>query len=179
LDCCRMALRLGAREVWCLYRRSRSEMRGNPRDAELALEEGATFHWLASPLEILADEGGRVRGVRCVRNRRGRSMDPGRAPPDPIPGSEFEFPADTVVLALGYTPDPALTLETPGLESRLSGLVVVDPSTGRTAKERVWAGGDNVTGPSRVAAAVAQGRKAATDIHQRLSWGTARAGSLS
>ena len=178
LDCCRTALRLGAPEVSCLYRRTREEMPGNPRDEALALDEGTDFQWLLSPEELLSDADGHVRGVKCLRMRLGAPDDSGRPRPEPIPGSEFELPADTVVLALGYGSDPFLTRAMPGLEAQARGLVVVDPPTGRTSREMVWAGGDNVTGPSLVATAVAQGRLAAADIHQKLGWGKAGAGTL-
>jgi glutamate synthase (NADPH/NADH) small chain len=170
INCSRTALRLGASAVNCAYRRSREEMPGNPRDEALALEEGATFQWLVSPVEVLSDDESKVRGLRCLRMQLGRADESGRPIPKAIPGSEFELPADTVVFAVGSIPDPDLARDLPGLEVGQGGVLVVDPSTGRTAREMVWAGGENVTGPSPVARAVAQARTAAEDIHQRLSW---------
>jgi len=170
MNCSRTALRLGASAVTCVYRRSREEMPGNPRDQALAEEEGATFQWLASPVEILSDEEGRVRGLKCLRIQLGGPDESGRPSPEAIPGSEFEIPADTVVFAVGSLPDPALARDIRGLEVGTGGVLAVDPSTGRAARELVWAGGENVTGPSPVAQAVSQARTAAEDIHQKLSW---------
>jgi glutamate synthase (NADPH/NADH) small chain len=159
---------MGATEVSCLYRRTGDEMPGNSRDEGQAIEEGTVFQWLASPVAILSHASGHVRRVKCIRMRLGPPDRSGRPRPEPIPGSEFEISADTVVLAMGYTPGPELGQVAPGLKTRASGLVVVDPSTGRTSREGVWAGGDNVKGPSLVATAVAQGRTAASDIHRML-----------
>jgi len=143
-------------------------MPGNPEDRRLAREEGAAFEWLVSPVRLLDDGEGHVSGVRMVRTRLGEPDPSGRPHPIPIPGSHFDVCADTVVLALGFLPDPTLPRGTPGLEAGDRGLLVADPLTGRTTRDKVWAGGDNVRGPSRVAYAVAQARVAARDIHMRL-----------
>ena len=169
MDCCRTALRLGSTAVTCYYRRTEDEMPGNPEDRRLAREEGAAFEWLVSPVRLLDDGEGHVSGVRMVRTRLGEPDPSGRPHPIPIPGSHFDVCADTVVLALGFLPDPTLPRGTPGLEAGDRGLLVVDPLTGRTTRDKVWAGGDNVRGPSRVAYAVAQARVAARDIHMRLN----------
>jgi glutamate synthase (NADPH/NADH) small chain len=145
-------------------------MPGNPRDEALAREEGTTFQWLVDPVEILSDDEGRVRGLKCLHMRLGEADESGRPSPEPIQGSEFEIPADTVVFAVGSIPDSALAREVPELEVGEGGVLLVDPSTGRTPREMVWAGGECVTGPSPVALAVSQARRAASDIHQRLSW---------
>lgn len=178
IDCCRTALRLGAEEVACLYRRTESEMPGNPGDRKLAREEGVSFRWLESPVRILGDACGGVRGIRMARTTLGSPDASGRPSPEAVPGSEFEVSADTVVLALGYTADPTLSRRTPGLRAGAGGLLVVDSETGRTTREGVWAGGDNVRGPSRVAHAVAHARIAARDIHRGLMGWMAGAGSL-
>lgn len=170
LDCCRTTLRLGGSDVRCVYRRTEEEMPAHARDRWLAREEGVRFEWLTVPKRILGDEAGRVRAVECLRTRLGDPDSSGRRTPEPVPGSEFEIPAETVVLALGMEPDPGLVGKTPGLETADEGWVVVDPRNGRTTREMVWAGGSNVSGPSPVAAAVAQARTAAADIHQKLSW---------
>lgn len=169
MDCCRTALRLGAEEVVCYYRRTEAEMPGNPVDRRLAREEGVVFEWLLAPVRLLQDGGGHVRGVRVARMSLGLPDESGRRRPELVPDSEFDVPADTVVLALGFTPDPTLPLRTPGLKTRDGGLLVADPRTGRATRKGVWAGGDNVRGPSLVAHAVAQGRAAARDIHRFLS----------
>jgi glutamate synthase (NADPH/NADH) small chain len=176
MDCCRTALRLGASEVSCYYRRTEKEMPGNARDRAFAREEGTSFRWLVSPVRILGDREGRVRGVEFVKVTLGDPDAIGRPRPVSLPGSEFQLPADTVVLALGYGPDPSLPEETKGLAAVSGGLLLADPETGRTSREMVWAGGDNVLGPSLVAHAVAQGRVAARDIHARLSWSAGEGG---
>jgi len=178
MDCCRTALRLGAEEVVCYYRRTEDELPGNPMDRKLAREEGMSFRWLVAPGRLLGDARGHVRAMRLVRTTLGPRDSSGRRRPEPVPCSEFEVCADTVVLALGFTPDPTLPLSTPGLKARDEGLLMVDPATGRSTRNRVWAGGDNVRGPSLVAHAVAQARAAALDIHEALSSGMAGAGSL-
>ncbi len=170
LDCCRTTLRLGAGDVTCLYRRTQDQMPAHLRDQRLATEEGVRFQWLAVPTRIHGNEDGQVTGVECLRTRLGEPDASGRPAPEPIPGSEFLIPADTVILALGAAPDPQLMNGTHALKTVEKGLVVVDPRNGRTTRERVWAGGDNVLGPSLVASAVAQARTAAADILHKLSW---------
>jgi glutamate synthase (NADPH/NADH) small chain len=178
MDCCRTALRLGADAVTCYYRRTEEEMPGNPEDRRLAREEGAVFEWLLAPVRLLDDGRGHVRGMRLVRMRLGERDSSGRPWPLPIPGSHLDVCADTVVLALGFEPDVELPRRIPGLETQDGGLLLADPETGRTTREMVWAGGDNVRGPSLVAYAVAQARRAARDIHRHLARGRAGAGSL-
>jgi glutamate synthase (NADPH/NADH) small chain len=178
MDCCRTALRLGAKEVVCYYRRTEAEMPGNPTDRRLAREEGVGFEWLVAPVRLLQDAGGHVRGLRMARTRLGSPDESGRRMPEVVLDSAFDISADTVVLALGFTADPDLPLRTPGLKTRNGGLLITDPSTGRTTRDRVWAGGDNVRGPSLVAHAVAHGRAAARDIHRCLGPGMAGAGTL-
>lgn len=170
VDSCRTTLRLGARDVTCLYRRTEDEMPANEWDRRLAREEGVRFEWLVVPTRIAGDRSGHVRAVECVRTRLGEPDSSGRRVAEPIQGSDFEIPAETVVLALGVEPDPLLVDGTRGLRSGEDGLVVVDPRNGRTTREMVWAGGANVLGSSLVAAAVAQARTAAADMHQKLSW---------
>ncbi len=170
MDCCRTALRLGAREVTCVYRRTEAEMPGNPRDRALAVEEGARFLWLSLPQRIVEREGGGLQAVECCRARLGSTDESGRRGPEPVPDSTFHIQADTVVLALGYLPDPSLARSGTGLETDREGLVVADPRTGRTSRKMVWAAGDTVSGPSLVPTAVAQARAVAADIHQKLSW---------
>jgi glutamate synthase (NADPH/NADH) small chain len=171
MDCCRTALRLGAGEVTCVYRRTEEEMPGNSRDRGYAREEGTRFEWLVAPVRFLGDGNRRVRGMECIRMELGEADESGRRRPVPVEGSEFEVPVDTVILALGYWPDPALGEQTENLETHRWGLFVVDEETGRTSRGRVWAGGDNVLGPAVVATAVAHGWRAAADMHRQLSEG--------
>jgi glutamate synthase (NADPH/NADH) small chain len=177
MDCCRTALRMGASEVTCVYRRTEEEMPGNARDREYAKEEGTRFEWLVAPVRFVGDERGRVRAMECVRMSLGEPDESGRRRPLPIEGSEFEIPVDTVLLALGYWPDPALGESTPGLDTHDWGLFTVDEETGRTSREGVWAGGDNVLGPAVVVTAVAHGWRAAADIHRHLTPGQGTGGA--
>jgi glutamate synthase (NADPH/NADH) small chain len=163
-DCLRTALRLGARKVQCLYRRTEAEMPGNSHDRLLAEEEGAEFHYLIQPVRFLAGEDGRLSGVECLRTELGEPGKDGRRRPVPIEGSEFVVPADSAVLALGYWPDPTLGKTTPGLETHKWGLIITDSETGATSRPGVYAGGDAVTGPDLVVTAMAAGRRAAAAI---------------
>ena len=165
MDCCRTALRLGAPEVTCYYRRTEGEAPGNPRDRLFAREEGVALQWGAAPVRVLGDDAGRVRGLEMVRTETASPPGVGDPGVRPVEGSHFVVAADTVVLALGCRPDPSLVEETPGLEADDQGRLRVDPSTGRTSRDRVWAGGGNVSGQDVLAGAVAQGRTAARDIH--------------
>ncbi len=169
MDCLRSALRLGADEAVCLYRRTEAQMPGNVVERRYARQEGVRFEWLAAPIEFLGDEGGHVRGVRAQRMRLGERDASGRRRPVAIEGSEFEVGADTVVLALGYWPDPLLGETTPGLETHDWGLVTADEATGRTMRRPIFAAGDNVHGPDLVVTAMVAARRAAAEIHTYLS----------
>ncbi len=168
-DCLRSALRLGADEVTCLYRRTEAEMPGGKKDRELAKEEGAIYRFLTQPIRYIADIDGRVSAVECLQCELGEPDDSGRRRPIPIEGSNFTVPADTVVLALGYWPDTTIGETTPDLETHKWGLIVADAETGETSREGVYAGGDAVTGPDLVATATVAGRQAAQSISEYLS----------
>lgn len=163
-DCLRSALRLGAREVTCLYRRTEKEMPGGRHDRELAVEEGARYEFLTQPVRFIAGKTGRLEQVECIRMELGEPDKSGRRRPVPIEGSNFFVKADTAVLALGYWPDPVIGETTPDLETRDWGLIVADQKTGRTSRPGVFAGGDAVTGPGLVVTAMVAGRKAAKSI---------------
>lgn len=163
-DCLRTALRLGAEEVTCVYRRTEAEMPGGRKDRALAREEGARYRFLTQPIRFLAGPDGRVSGVECLQCELGEPDKSGRRRPVPIEGSNFTVEADTVVLALGYWPDAEIGESTPGLEVRDWGLIVVNPDTGATSRPGVFAGGDGVTGPDLVVTAMAAGRRAARSI---------------
>jgi glutamate synthase (NADPH) small chain len=165
MDCCRTALRLGAQETTCYYRRTEGEAPGNPRDRLFAREEGVVLQWGAAPVRVLGDEGGRVLGLEMVRTEAASPLWGRESGVRFVKDSQFVVAADTVVLALGCRPDPSLVEETPGLAADHQGRLSVDPSTGRTSRDRVWAGGGNVSGQDVLAGAVAQGRVAARDIH--------------
>jgi len=167
-DCLRTAIRMGAEEVVCLYRRTLKEMPGGLHDRELAREEGAEYQFLTQPVKFIAGEDGRVAKIECIRMEMGEPDEKGRRRPIPIEGSNFIFEADTVALALGYWPDPLIGESTPDLDTHKWGLVVADPETGATSIPGVFAGGDGVTGPDLVVTAMVAGRKAAAGIDEYL-----------
>ncbi len=168
-DCLRSALRLGAAEVTCLYRRTEKEMPGGKHDRELAREEGAIYQFLTQPVQFIAGESGRLEKIECIKMVLGEPDHKGRRKPVPVEGSNFIVEADTAVLALGYWPDPVIGETTPGLETRNYGLIVIDKKTGATSRPGVFAGGDAVTGPDLVVTAMVAGRKAAQSIDEYLS----------
>lgn len=167
-DCLRSALRLGAEEVICLYRRSEREMPGGRHDRELAKEEGAQYQFLTQPVRFIPGEDGRLEKVECIRMVLGEPDAKGRRRPVPVEGSNFIVQADTAVLALGYWPDTIIGDTTPGLETRNYGLIVTNKETGETTRPGVFAGGDAVTGPALVVLAMADGRRAAESIDRYL-----------
>jgi glutamate synthase (NADPH/NADH) small chain len=168
-DCLRTALRMGAEEVTCLYRRTEAEMPGGKKDRELAREEGAAFRFLTQPVRYIAGPDGKVSAVECLQCELGEPDQSGRRRPIPIEGSNFTVEADTVILALGYWPDPLIGETTQDLETHKWGLIVADPETGKTSREGVFAGGDAVSGPDLVVTAMVSGRRAAAGIHDFLS----------
>jgi glutamate synthase (NADPH/NADH) small chain len=171
MDCVRTALRLGAREATVWYRRTEAEMPGNPRDRELAIQEGARLEWLASPLALNGDADGRVRTLELVRMELGQADASGRRWPSPVDGSAFEVSVDTVVLALGYLPDAGFVSRIADLDTEPDGRIAVDPATGATSRPGVFAAGDSVLGPALVVDAVAHGIRASESIHAFLASG--------
>jgi glutamate synthase (NADPH/NADH) small chain len=155
-------------EVHMVYRRSRDEVPAREEEFHHAEEEGAIFDFLTNPLEILGDEKGNVRGMRCIRMKLGEPDKSGRRSPIPIEGSEFEMEMDTVIMALGTSPNPLVFVDAAGLERTKYGTAVADQETGRTKKRRVWAGGDVVTGAATVISAMGAGKRAAADMHNFL-----------
>jgi glutamate synthase (NADPH/NADH) small chain len=169
MDCVRTALRLGAEEVTCWYRRTEEQMPGNVRDRALARQEGAAFEWLAQPVRLIAGPGGRVAAMECVRMRLGEPDDSGRRRPVEIPGSVFEVVVDTVVLALGYLADRDTVESVRGLEVDERSLITIDAASGMTSCEGLFSGGDAVLGPALVVTAVEQGRRAAESMHRYMT----------
>jgi glutamate synthase (NADPH) small chain len=167
-DCLRSALRLGATEVVCLYRRTEKEMPGGRHDRELAKEEGARYEFLTQPVRFMVGESGRLEKIECIRMQLGEPDKSGRRRPVPIEGSNFIVEADTAVLALGYWPDPIIGETTTNLETHDWGMVVADRKTGTTSRPGVFAGGDVVTGPDLVVTAMVAGRNAAASIDSYL-----------
>jgi glutamate synthase (NADPH/NADH) small chain len=167
-DCLRSALRMGAEEVVCLYRRTEKEMPGGRHDRELAREEGAKYQFLTQPVRFIAGEDGRLAQVECIRMELGEPDARGRRKPVPVEGSNFIVEADCAVTAVSYWPDPIIGKTTPGLNINKWGLILVDPGTGATSRPGVFAGGDDVTGPNLVVTANAAGRNAAQAIDEYL-----------
>ena len=164
-DCLRTALRMGADEVTCLYRRTEKEMPGSKKDRELAGEEGAKFRFLTQPVRFIAGDDGKLVAIECIEMELGEPDESGRRRPVPVEGSNFSVAADTAILALGYWPDPIISETTPALETHNWGLIkLVDKETGTTTRPGVYAGGDCVTGPAIVAEAMAAGIKTAKAI---------------
>jgi len=152
-------------EVHIVYRRSRAEVPARAEEVHHAEEEGVIFDFLTNPTEILGDEHGNVVGMRCIRMELGELDASGRRRPVPIEGSEFEMAVDTVIFALGTSPNPLVFVDAEGLERSKWGTVVADPETGRATMPRVWAGGDVVTGAATVVSAMGAGKRAALDIN--------------
>ena len=168
MDCVRTAIRLGAENVGCVYRRTETEMLGRGEERKNAREEGVKFEMLTLPTRIIGDESGRVVSVECQRMELGEPDDSGRRRPIPLAGSEFIIPADAVAIAIGYGADPLVPQTTSGLRSDRKALIQVDQS-GRTSRPGVFAGGDNVNGADLVVTALADGRAAAEAIVEYLA----------
>jgi glutamate synthase (NADPH/NADH) small chain len=167
MDCVRTAVRLGAETVTCMYRRTEHEQTGREEERRHAREEGVQFQYLTVPTRFVG-ENGNVSAAECVRMRLGDPDESGRRRPEAIRGSEFSVPADTVVLAIGYSADELLEERTPGLHTdKRSHLIRVDEDYS-TSRRGVFAGGDNVNGADLVVTALADGRRAAEAIHSYL-----------
>jgi glutamate synthase (NADPH/NADH) small chain len=160
MDCARTGVRLGAREVTIVYRRTEREMIGREEERQHAREEGVRFEFLAAPERFLGSPSGRVRAVELVRMELGPPDDSGRRRPQPVPGSEFTLEADTIVLAIGYATDADI-VRAAAIEVDRWGLVVVDRETGATNRPGIYAGGDNVNGADLVVTAIRDARIAA------------------
>ena len=167
-DCLRTALRLGAEEVTCLYRRTEKEMPGGKKDRKFARDEGANYRFLTQPVKFIAGEDGKLAAVECIEMKLGEPDKKGRRRPVPVEGSNFIVECDTAVLALGYWPDPIIGKTTPDLETHDWGLISADKEKGSTSRSGVFSGGDCVTGPDLVVTAMVAGRKAAWAIDQYL-----------
>jgi glutamate synthase (NADPH/NADH) small chain len=167
MDSARCALRLGAKDVKIVYRRSREEMPARIEEIENAEEEGISFEFLTSPKRFIGNERRRVKAMECVRMRLGEPDDSGRRRPVPIEGSNFMVDVDMVIMAVGRTPNPIIKQTTEGLETTKWGGIVTDED-GKTSIEGVYAGGDIVTGESTVISAMGAGRRAARAIHEFL-----------
>jgi len=167
MDCARTALRLGA-EATIVYRRSRTELPARLEEIENAEEEGVQFRYLTLPVRTIGDDRFNVTALECLKMELGEPDASGRRSPVPVPGSEFILPFDSVIHAIGNSPNPLIPQTTPGLTIGKKGNVVIDSETGKTSKERVWAGGDIATGAATVISAMGAARKAASSIHEFL-----------
>ncbi len=168
MDAARTALRLGS-EVYIVYRRSEEELPARVEEVHHAKEEGIIFHLLTNPVEILVDDKGWVSGIKCVRMELGEPDESGRRRPVVIPGSEYVIDVDTVIMALGTSPNPLISSTTEGLATNRWKCIVADEENGATSKEGVYAGGDAVTGAATVILAMGAGKSAAQGIHEYLS----------
>jgi glutamate synthase (NADPH/NADH) small chain len=167
MDCARTALRLGA-ESRIVYRRSRQELPARLEEIENAEEEGVIFDFLTLPIRCIGNDNGWVTEIECLRMQLGEPDASGRRRPVPIDGSEFKVPVDAVICAIGNSPNPLIAATTPGLEVGTRGNIVAEEETGKTSRDRIWAGGDVVTGAATVILAMGAGRKAARSIHEYL-----------
>jgi formate dehydrogenase major subunit len=169
MDAARSSLRLGAKEVFILYRRTREEMPVDPRELEQVEEEGIKIYYLTQPIRILSVDGIRASGVRCIRNRSGEPEKDGRKRPIPIEGSEFDMDIDLLIPAVSQSPDISFLPDEIGLEISKWDRLSVNPETFETNVHGIFAGGDFVTGPRDVIRVIADGRKAALSVHSYLS----------
>ncbi|MBE6048146.1 MAG: NADPH-dependent glutamate synthase [Clostridium sp.] len=168
MDAARTALRLGA-EVHIVYRRGEEELPARVEEVQHAKEEGIIFNLLTNPTEILEDENGWVKGMKCVKMKLGEADSSGRRKPEVIEGSDFVLDVDTVIMSLGTSPNPLISSTTKGLEVNARKCIIASEDTGLTSRKGVFAGGDAVTGAATVILAMGAGKKAAAGIHEYLS----------
>ncbi|MEE9367347.1 MAG: NADPH-dependent glutamate synthase [Pontiella sp.] len=168
MDAARTAVRLGAKEVYLIYRRTEAEMPARAEEVHHAKEEGIEFRLLQNPKRILADERGWVRGIECLKYELGEPDESGRRSPVAIEGSEFELEVDTVIVAIGNDSNPLIRQTTPGLETNQWGNIVVD-DCGKSSIDKIYAGGDIVLGAATVILAMGEGRKAAASMNEMLT----------
>ena len=167
MDAARTALRLGS-EVYIVYRRTEKESPARAEEIEHAKEEGVKFMFLTNPVEIIPDENGWVKSMKCIKMELGEPDEKGRRRPVEIPDSEFILEVDTVIMSIGTSPNPLISQTTPGLETNRWKCIVADEETGKTTKDRVFAGGDAVTGAATVILAMGAGKKAAKAIDEMI-----------
>ncbi|MGI6279692.1 MAG: NADPH-dependent glutamate synthase [Acutalibacteraceae bacterium] len=168
MDAARCAKRLGAEHVYIIYRRGMDEMPARKEEIHHAMEEEIEFKLLCNPTRIIPDENGRVKAIECIKMELGEPDASGRRRPVEIPGSEFELQVDSVIMALGTSPNPLIRTTTRGIEANNRGCLIVDENM-KTTKEGVYGGGDAVTGAATVILAMGAGKKAAASIHEYLS----------
>jgi glutamate synthase (NADPH) small chain len=167
MDAARCALRLGAEKVYIVYRRSKAELPARREEAENAEEEGIIFKFLTNPKQFIG-ENGWVKGMECNEMELGEPDASGRRRPMLKPNSEFVMDIDIAIIALGTTPNPLIASTTKGLDTTNHGTVVADSGSGKTVKDKVWAGGDIVTGAATVISAMGAGKRASASINEYL-----------
>ena len=166
MDAARSAKRLGADEVTIVYRRSEEELPARREEVEHAKEEGIIFKLLNNPIEIIGNEKRFVTGMKCIKMELGEPDASGRRRPVPVPGSEFVLDVDTVIVAIGTSPNPLIKMTTTGLDTQKWGGIIINEETGQTTREGVYAGGDAVTGAATVILAMGAGKTAAAGIDE-------------
>ncbi len=169
MDAARTALRIGAKEVIVVYRRSRKEMPARLEEIGHAEEEGVKFEFLVNPVRFIGDENGWLKEAELIRMELGEPDESGRRRPIPIEGSNFRMGVDNVIVAIGQAAQPIVAQTTPGLKLNKKGYIVAEENTGKTTREGVFAGGDIVTGAATVISAMGAGRKAAKAIHEYIT----------
>lgn len=168
MDAARTALRLGAEKSMIVYRRSKEEMPARKAEVHHAEQEGIDFNMLRNPVEVIADEKGFVKALRCEKMELGEADASGRRKPVPVKDSLYDIPCDVVIIAIGNTPNPLIPSTTPDIDISKRGTIVADEKTGRTSKKHVYAGGDIVTGAATVILAMGAGKIAAKSIVEDL-----------
>ena len=166
MDAARCAKRMGADEVYIVYRRSEKELPARLEEIHHAKEEGVVFKFLTAPLEVLSDENFNVTGLKCQQMELGEPDASGRRRPIPVEGSEFVLDLDCVIAAIGTSPNPLIRHTTPGLDTNRKGCIVADEEHGITSKDGVFAGGDAVTGAATVILAMGAGKRAAAAMDE-------------
>jgi glutamate synthase (NADPH/NADH) small chain len=166
MDSARSALRLGAEKVYIVYRRAREQLPARHEEVENAIEEGIEFLYLSNPTRFIGDEHDKVVQMELIRMELGAPDDSGRRRPHPVPGSEFRLDVDTVVIAIGQTPNPIIQRTTPGLKTTRWNTIIADEETGATSISGVYGGGDVVSGAATVISAMGAGKRAAMAIHE-------------
>lgn len=166
MDAARCAKRLGAENVYIVYRRSEKEMPARVEEVEHAKEEGIIFKTLTNPVEILGSEHKMVSGMKCIEMELGEPDESGRRRPVEKAGSEFVLDVDCVIMSIGTSPNPLIRNTTKGLETNRKGCIVTEEETGKTSREGVYAGGDAVTGAATVILAMGAGKTAAKSIDE-------------
>ena len=169
MDAARTAKRLGAEEVYIVYRRSEEEAPARLEELHHAKEEGIIFKFLNNPAAIVGDDNGWVKGMEIIKQELGEPDASGRRRPVPVEGSNYILDVETVIIAIGQSPNPLIRHTTPGLECQKWGGIIVNEETMESSKENVYAGGDTVTGAATVILAMGAGKKAAAAIDEKLS----------